>query len=116
MGVEKRYDKFAALAGVDFHVRPGEAVCLAGENGSGKSTLAIHHFSGGTWQTIPGTVDPLTHTVVFSTPALGSFALGVDGGVMYQIDATMSPCSQLTGTSKKRNVQFGGMLSSVSVV
>lgn len=39
VGVSKSYAGIAALLGVDFHVRPGEAVCLAGENGSGKSTL-----------------------------------------------------------------------------
>ena len=38
-GVTKRYGGVVALDGVDFAVRPGEAVCLAGENGSGKSTL-----------------------------------------------------------------------------
>ena len=47
--------------------------------GFDESTLAIHHFSSGAWQTIPGTVDPLTHTIVFSSDTLGSFALGVDG-------------------------------------
>jgi len=60
--------------------------------GFDESTLAIHHFSGGVWQTpTNGVVDPLTHTIAFSTPTLGSFALGVDGGVMYQIDASASP-------------------------
>lgn len=38
-GVTKHYAGVTALDGVDFMVRPGEAVCLAGENGSGKSTL-----------------------------------------------------------------------------
>lgn len=38
-GVTKRYAGVVALDGVDFTVRRGEAVCLAGENGSGKSTL-----------------------------------------------------------------------------
>lgn len=38
-GVTKRYAGVTALDGVDFTVRAGEAVCLAGENGSGKSTL-----------------------------------------------------------------------------
>lgn len=38
-GVTKHYAGVTALEGVDFSVRPGEAICLAGENGSGKSTL-----------------------------------------------------------------------------
>jgi len=38
-GVVKRYGGVVALDGVDMAIRPGEAVCLAGENGSGKSTL-----------------------------------------------------------------------------
>lgn len=38
-GVTKHYAGVTALEDVDFSVRPGEAICLAGENGSGKSTL-----------------------------------------------------------------------------
>jgi len=67
-------------------------------SGFDESTLAIHHFSGGTWQRIPGNVYPLTHTIAFSTPTLGAFALGVDGGVMYQIDANALPSNSGTVT------------------
>ena len=38
-GVSKSFAGVQALDGVDFHIMPGEVVCLAGENGSGKSTL-----------------------------------------------------------------------------
>ncbi|WP_245866890.1 sugar ABC transporter ATP-binding protein [Oceaniglobus roseus] len=38
-GVTKNYSGITALDRVDFTIRAGEAVCLAGENGSGKSTL-----------------------------------------------------------------------------
>ena len=38
-GIVKQYGGVTALDGVDFRVKAGEAICLAGENGSGKSTL-----------------------------------------------------------------------------
>lgn len=52
--VTKRYAGVTALDQVDFLVRAGEAVCLAGENGSGKSTL-IKIISG---------VEPVTEGTV----------------------------------------------------
>ena len=38
-GLETRYGSTAVLKGVDFSLRPGEAVGLIGANGSGKTTL-----------------------------------------------------------------------------
>lgn len=66
--------------------------------GFDESTLSIHHYSGGAWQTVPGTVNTLTHTITFTTTTLGAFALGVDGAVTFQIDASVLPTNSGTIT------------------
>lgn len=38
-GIEMHYGFVRALDDIDFHVMPGEIVCLLGDNGAGKSTL-----------------------------------------------------------------------------
>ncbi len=45
IGVEKRYDKFAALAGVDLKVRANTVHSVIGPNGAGKTTL-FHMLTG----------------------------------------------------------------------
>ena len=37
--VSKHFGAIEALAGVDFHLHPGEIVGLMGDNGAGKSTM-----------------------------------------------------------------------------
>lgn len=59
--------------------------------GIDEGTLAIHHFSGGAWQAVPGVVNQAAHTISCATDTLGSFALGVEGGAMFQIAASESP-------------------------
>ena len=45
IGVEKRYDKFAALGGVDLKVRANTVHSVIGPNGAGKTTL-FHMLTG----------------------------------------------------------------------
>ncbi|MEQ8819005.1 MAG: ABC transporter ATP-binding protein [Sumerlaeia bacterium] len=39
VGLEKRYGRTLALAGVSLQARPGEVLCVIGPNGAGKTTL-----------------------------------------------------------------------------
>jgi hypothetical protein len=61
--------------------------------GFDESTLAIHHCSGNVWQLLQGTVDLVRHTITVNTNTLGSFALGVDGGMMFNIAASEAPAN-----------------------
>ncbi len=61
--------------------------------GFDEGTLAIHQFSGGSWQSLSGVVNQATHTIACSTNALGSFALGVDGGTLFEIAASELPAT-----------------------
>jgi signal transduction histidine kinase/ABC-type multidrug transport system ATPase subunit len=58
-----RFDAFLALDDVDFEMRPGETVALAGENGAGKSTLI---------RCIGGDITPTSGRVYLAGERVGS--------------------------------------------
>lgn len=61
--------------------------------GLDENGLAIYHFSGGAWVKLPGTVDPLTHSIGVDTTTLGPFALGVDALTTFTIAAGTAPAN-----------------------
>jgi hypothetical protein len=73
--------------------------------GFDETTLCIYHFDGGSWQRLAGTVDVLRHTVTVTASSLAAFALGVDGGMAYTINAGVLPAGHgsVTGTGTYAN-------------
>ena len=65
-GIEKHYGFVKALAGIDFHVAPGEVVALVGDNGAGKSTLL--KVMSGAHQPTFGQITVGGRPVTFSDP------------------------------------------------
>jgi hypothetical protein len=59
--------------------------------GFDESTLDVFQYDGSNWQVLSGSVDPVTHTIYVTTNTLGAFALGVNGGNIYQISASGEP-------------------------
>ena len=59
--------------------------------GFDETGLAVYHFSGGAWAKLPGTVDPLVHSIAVSTPTLGVFALGAASLTNHTIAASTDP-------------------------
>jgi simple sugar transport system ATP-binding protein len=99
-GVTKTYAGITALADVDFTVRAGEAVCLAGENGSGKSTLI--KLLAGVERADRGTIaiDGVPHAAVSPTEAAKA---GIS--VIFQ-DFSLFP-----NLSVSENISFGAELA-----
>ena len=72
-GVEKRFDSFVALAGIDLQMRKGEFVTLIGHSGCGKSTLL---------NLVAGLAKPSEGTVLLAGKHIDG--PGPDRGVVFQ--------------------------------
>ena len=60
-------------------------------SGFDESTLSLYQFTVGSWQKLPGTLDPLRHTIAVATTSLGTFALGVESLLTFTVSASTSP-------------------------
>src|SRR5215211_2520291 len=87
-GIEKRFGGVRALRGVDFEIRAGEVVALAGENGAGKSTLM--KILGGVYQPDAGQVlidgQPVTINAVADATRLGVSFIHQELNVLENLD------------------------------
>jgi len=59
--------------------------------GFDEETLCIYQFIGGGWQKLTSVVDSLSHSIRVTATTLSVFALGVEGGVAFSIQATPAP-------------------------
>jgi hypothetical protein len=66
--------------------------------GFNESTLAIYHNTGGAWQKLAGTVNPVNNTISVSSGSLGAFALGVDSVTSFTVSASAAPAGSGTTT------------------
>jgi len=64
--------------------------------GFDESTLALYEFTGGAWQKLTSTVDPVMHTIAVTATTLSTFALGVEALVTFTVDATVTPSNSGT--------------------
>jgi len=85
-GINKRYAGVQALENVDFAVRQGEILCLAGTNGSGKSTLV--KIISGVVQPEPGGEIVINGNRVHHLSSMESIRNGIE--VIYQ-DLSLFP-------------------------
>ena len=69
-------------------------------SGFEESALCIYQYTGDAWQKLASTVNPAVNTIAVTTTSLGVFALGVDSGVTFTINASASPVNSgmITGT------------------
>ena len=99
--ITKRYAGVTALDSVDFNLKLGEAVCLAGENGSGKSTL-IKIISG-----VEPTTEGTVHIAGKARPVLNPRISTAAGVMVIFQDFSLFP-----NLSVAENIAFVTQLSS----
>lgn len=68
--------------------------------GFDETTLRLHHCEGNVWTPLTGVVDTIHHSITVVAESLSAFALGVDGGVSYTVNANAAPMGggSVTGT------------------
>ncbi|MFK0286593.1 ATP-binding cassette domain-containing protein [Streptomyces sp. NPDC090499] len=104
-GIDLHYGYVRALAGIDFHVMPGEVVGLLGDNGAGKSTLL--KVMSGAHRPTAGTIRVHGRQVEFHAPS-DSAAAGVQ--MVYQDLALVDPQDISTNLNLGREVLRKGPL------
>ncbi|MET9084900.1 ATP-binding cassette domain-containing protein [Streptomyces sp. NPDC004237] len=104
-GIDLHYGYVRALAGIDFHVMPGEVVGLLGDNGAGKSTLL--KVMSGAHRPTAGTIRVHGRQVEFHAPS-DSAAAGIQ--MVYQDLALVDPQDISTNLNLGREVLRKGPL------
>jgi len=66
--------------------------------GFDQSALSIYQFVGGAWQKLDGVVDTARQTITVTASSLSVFALGVDGGTTFTVNASVAPANSGTVT------------------
>src|SRR5919112_36634 len=104
-GIDMHYGYVRALAGIDFHVHPGEVVGLLGDNGAGKSTLL--KVMSGAHRPSAGSIRVNGREVEFHAPS-DAAAAGVQ--MVYQDLALVDPQDISTNLNIGREILRKGPL------
>jgi simple sugar transport system ATP-binding protein len=104
-GIDMHYGYVRALAGIDFHVHPGEVVGLLGDNGAGKSTLL--KVMSGAHRPSAGSIRVSGRPVDFHSPS-DSAAAGIQ--MVYQDLALIDPQDISTNLNIGREILRKGPL------
>jgi hypothetical protein len=65
------------------------------------STIQLYQFNDPGWQQLTSEVDPARHTIAVTSTTLGVFALGVDSGNTFAVNATVAPPNSGTITGAR---------------